>query len=274
MIGELRLAATDLRKSMVRDLKKAKAAEPLRAPAVTVPPRPQAVTTPVSMQGLWRVVVWGSTAATALLIAVLASRGITGSQRAAVAAATLVPNTVPVVHYGKPEPPAFDAAAETKRLSDAVAVLAADNDALKARLATVEQNMDDVTGSIAKQIEAVKTPPWPDDDAAVPATPAAIAAVVAPALPLPMEYGVDIGSATSIEALRARWAGIRTAHPHLFGTLAPSVSLREIHSRPELRLILGPLASIDAATHLCAELASVHVPCEPTIFAGQHLALE
>lgn len=274
MIGDVRLAAADLRKSMVRDLKKAKAAEPPRTPVITVPPRPRGVTTPVSMQGLWRVVVWGSTAATALLIAVLASRGVTGSQRAAVAAATLVPNTVPVVHYGMPEPPPFDAAAETKRLSDTVAALAADNDALKARVAALEQNMDDVTGSIAKQIEAVKTPPWPDDDGAAPATPAAIAAVMAPALPLPLEYGVDIGSAASIEALRARWAGIRTAHPHLFGTLAPSVSLREIHSRPELRLILGPLASIEAATHLCAELTPFHVPCEPTIFAGQHLALE
>ena len=44
---------------------------------------------PVTMHGLWRLVVWGSTAATALLIAVLSSRGVVGSQRAAVAASTL-----------------------------------------------------------------------------------------------------------------------------------------------------------------------------------------
>ena len=45
----------------------------------------------------------------------------------------------------------------------------------------------------------------------------------APALPLPMEYGVDIGSAVSIQALRARWAGIRSAHPQLFEGLAPTI---------------------------------------------------
>ena len=52
---------------------------------------------PVTMHGLWRLVVWGSTAATALLIAVLSSRGVVGSQRAAVAASTLGGATVAVV---------------------------------------------------------------------------------------------------------------------------------------------------------------------------------
>src|SRR5580693_6447521 len=88
---------------------------------------------PVTMHGLWRLVVWGSTAATALLIAVLSSRGVVGSQRAAVAASTFGGATVAVVQPA-PTPPqavarAFDAqAAETKKLADAVRDLAADND--------------------------------------------------------------------------------------------------------------------------------------------------
>jgi hypothetical protein len=36
---------------------------------------PQAARIAVTMHGLWRLVVWGSTAATTLLIAVLSSRG-------------------------------------------------------------------------------------------------------------------------------------------------------------------------------------------------------
>jgi len=235
---------------------------------------------PFTMHGLWRLVVWGSTAATALLIAVLSSRGVVGSQRAAVAASTLGGATVAVVQSAPaPQQPAarpFDAQAETKKLADAVRDLSADNDDLKSRRAAVEQSVYDVTGSIARQAKATAAPPWPDNGPPVPATPAAIAAVIAPALPLPMEYGVDIGSAVSIQALRARWAGIRSAHPQLFNGLAPTVSLSELppSNRPELRLVIGPLPSADAAAKLCKTLERFRLTCQPTIFAGRHLALD
>jgi len=237
---------------------------------------------PVTMHGLWRLVVWGSTAATALLIAVLSSRGVVGSQRAAVAASTLNSGTVAIVQPVQTPPQAaaraFDAqqAAETKKLADAVRDLTADNDELKSRLAVVEHSVDDVTGSIARQAQSTAPPPWPENGPPVPATPAAIAAVVAPAMPLPMEYGVDIGSAVSVQALRARWAGIRSAHPQLFAGLAPTISLSEMppSNRPELRLVVGPLASADAAAKLCTTLERYRLTCQPTIFAGRHLALD
>jgi len=246
-----------------------------RAPADLKKP---AVTVPVTMPGLWRLVMWGSTAATALLIAVLASRGVVGAQRAEVAMTALSGSSVAQVLPAQTVRPA-DALAETKRLADAVTELAADDDQIKSRLAAVEHDMADVTGSIARQVQSVKAgaapPPWPDGPP-VPATSAAIAAVVAPALPLPMQYGVDIGSALSIQALRARWAAIRSAHPQLFDGLVPTVTLREMprSNRPELRLVVGPLVSADAATRLCVSLTSYRLLCEPTIFAGQHLALE
>ena len=55
---------------------------------------------------------------------------------------------------------------------------------------------------------------------------------------------------------RARWAGIRSAHPQLFDGLAPTISLSEMppSDRPELRLALGPLASAGAAAKLCTTL--------------------
>jgi hypothetical protein len=270
MTKEVRLAAVDIKKSVL--------------------------STPVTMQSLWRVVVWGSTAATAMLIAVLASRGVVGSQRAAIAASTLsgspvvAANTLPSLPVNPaanptamaranklPERP-FDPETETKRLSDAVVELTADNDQLKSRLAAIEHDVDDVTGSIAQQVETAKTatPPWPDQGPPVPATPAAIAAIMAPSLPIPMAYGVDIGSGLSIEALRARWAGMRSAHAELLDGLRPSITLKETprSKHPELRLIIGPFASAHAATQLCAALAPYRLFCEPTIFTGQHLALE
>jgi hypothetical protein len=243
-----------------------------------------AATTAVTMQGLWRLVFWGSGATTAMLIAVLAGRGVVASQRAAVALSSLGGTSVAVMQPGQTlaqaTPHSPDAQVDARRLADAVRDLAADDDQIKSRLAAVEHSMDDVTGSIAQQAARAATvtatsPPWPDGPP-VPATPAAIAAVVAPPLAMPMEYGVDIGSALSIQALRARWAGIHSAHPELFDGLVPTVTLRDTprSNRPELRLVVGPLAGADAAAQLCATLGRYHLFCQPTIFAGQHLALE
>jgi hypothetical protein len=92
----------------------------------------------------------------------------------------------------------------------------------------------------------------------------------------PAAYGADLGSAASVQALRARWAGIRTAHPELFAGMQAVVMLDET-ARPkhaELRLVVGPLQSPGAAVELCATLATFRLSCQPTSFAGQHLALQ
>jgi hypothetical protein len=62
----------------------------------------------------------------------------------------------------------------------------------------------------------------------------------------------------------------------LFDGLAPTISLSERppSNRPELRLVVGPLVSADAATKLCTTLERFRLTCQPTIFAGRHLALD
>jgi hypothetical protein len=237
-----------------------------------------------TMQGLWRLVVWGATAVTATLIVVIASRGVTGTQRASVAmssfaGSSLAGSSAASTRPGQAARP-LDAQVEATRLSEAVQNLTADDDVIKSRLAAIEHNIDDVTGSIGQQIEsariaAARASPWPIGPP-VPTTTAAIAAVVTPVLPLPIAYGVDIGSSLSIQALRARWAGIRSAHPELFELLSPTVTLKETPrtNRAELRLVVGPLTDIDAAVQICAALAPYRLFCQPTIFAGQHLALQ
>jgi hypothetical protein len=81
---------------------------------------------------------------------------------------------------------------------------------------------------------------------------------------------------TNDPALRARWAGIRSAHPQLFDGPAPRIALGETQqsNRPELRLVIGPIASADAAAKLCKTLERFRLTCQPTIFAGRHLALD
>lgn len=233
-----------------------------------------------SMQGLWRLALWGAAAASALLIAVMATRGEVGSRRIAIVLSSIKGGPPPPQTLPQTAPPPFDARAETRRLTEAVHDLTTQDDTIKTRLAALEQNVNDITGSIAqvsKSAQGRATPqPWPEAATPVPLTPADIAAEVWPAMPPLVEYGVDIGSALSIPTLRARWAGIKSAHPDTFGGLRPVVTLKQISgtSRVELRLVAGPLPSLDAATQLCASLVPFRLFCEPTSFAGQHLALE
>jgi hypothetical protein len=250
-----------------------------------------------TMRQLWRTALWGAAAAAALFVAVLTSRSELGSQR--------LESAFSLSRTRHPSP-AFDAQTETRRLAAAVHDLASENTQLKARLAAVEQDVNDITGSVSRQIQAVKattTAAWPADADPAVVTTGEIASLVSPSapaiifgVPLPappattgaqsasetssaateLAYGVDLGSAVSIEVLRARWLGIRSAHWQLFDGLTPVVKLRQAvrSKRVELQLVVGPLTNAEAAARLCATLASYRLFCQPTSFGRQHLALQ
>jgi hypothetical protein len=244
-----------------------------------------------TIKGLERLALWGATATGALLLAVLSSRSEVGSQR--MAAALSGGQTQAASTH------AFNAEAETRRLADAVRGLAVDSDQVKSRLAAVEHDMDDVTGSVSRQIEVAKQAARAEDGPTVSATAAATTGMLTPSAMLPTapafppsttppsadtaapaaavttQYGIDIGSGLTIQALRMRWTAIRSAHPDLFEGLEPIVSIKEVAhaSRVELRLVVGPFAQADAATQLCASVAVFGLFCQPTLYDGQRLAL-
>lgn len=281
-------------------------AHPVNAPSQKLMAKPA-----FTMQSLWRLALWGSTASVALLVAILTTRSEVGSQRAGMAFSLLFgPHRGQAATQVAQHP--FDAESAARQLAQAVRGLAEDRDRLMTRLAAVEHNMDDMTGSITRQIEEAKArtaeasvPPWPNDAPPLAADPATLASVVAPVVPapgamallppsLPMAaadqappdgsttalqptaYGVDIGGAASIQALHTRWAGTRSAHPELFAGLQPFVTLKQSprSNRVELRLVVGPLPSGKAAAQLCASLAAVQQSCQPTMFKGEHFALQ
>ncbi|MGA8612448.1 MAG: hypothetical protein WB760_12130 [Xanthobacteraceae bacterium] len=202
--------------------------------------------------------------------------------------------------------------ADNEQLRSKLTAVEGHTDAVERHMDGVERHMDDVTGSLRKQIEAVKAEaeaPRPADTPPAPATPNVSGTTAAPAPPptatpplpqpapparvqtpppvkpanpgssssaAPNQYGVDIGSAVSAQALRARWTEIRAAHPQLFQGLTATVVVRAIpqSDRSELRLVLGALPNSDAATRLCNSLAPYRVFCQPTGFDGQHVALQ
>lgn len=245
--------------------------------------------------------LWGVVAAAALVAAVFSSQSEVGAQRMTAALAS-------VIGSGQKGAPLFDAETATRQLTQAVQDLRKDRDRLAARVAAVEHDMDDVTGSISKQLDAAKAAnaqaaaPWPNGDATEAETSAALAAMFSPsptalamvlsADPLvpaaaaspffdaasaerPTAYGADVASATSIKTLQARWAALHSAHPQLFEGLRPSVALRESSrsNRTELRLVIGPFPNPEAAAQLCVALSAFKQPCRPTMFGGQ-LALQ
>src|SRR5207247_1628132 len=125
------------------------------------------------LRDLWRVALWGMTAAAALLLAVLATTTDAGNDRLILALA----------HFrGAAGPPA--------------------------------------------------SPPQPQSPLLEPASGRT-------------EFGIDLGSATTVEGLRVLWTNAKAKHGSLLDGLRPVMTVRD-HARPggvELRLVAGPLTN-------------------------------
>jgi hypothetical protein len=285
-----------------------------------------------TMQRLRHQALWGATAAAALFLAIVAGRTEIGSQRLVATFASFRAPSQPTPQLSQVAAPrSLEQEVATRQLAQAVRGLTEDRNRILTRLTIIEQSIDDMTGSLGRQIEAVKAasaqaaPPWPDKvppllmtppilSSAIPEqSPAAARAAprssshstaaaeesppnehALPVSPKPetaaaeqsasepaavgssAAYGVDIGGASSIKTLHKRWEEIHSAHGDVLDGLTPTVTLRATsHSeRIELRLVVGPFVSAEAAAKVCESLAAFHIFCQPTMFSGRHLALE
>jgi hypothetical protein len=121
------------------------------------------------MRELWRICGWGVSAAVALVIAVFAGSTDTGHDRARYAVQQLREIVAPTgVQAARP----LDAN-EGRRLAETVRALSADRERLLSRIAALEHNVDDMTGSITRFETAVRTPPAPPVEQLQPVAPPA-----------------------------------------------------------------------------------------------------
>jgi hypothetical protein len=243
------------------------------------------------MRDLWRIALWGLSATAALTLVAYAGTTEPGRDRLHVAVAEIHEILIP--SGAKPIRP-LDAR-EGRRLAETVRVLAADRERLLDRVATLEQNLDGITGSIARVEKAVKAPAEavpvaaehspppsrPENDVTSSVTPWANVPLQVPMPPQPpgssvskTEFGVDLGSASTIEALRTAWTAALRRHGTLLEGLHPVVQTRE---RPravgvELRLIAGPVPNAATAARLCVAMTAAGAICAPAVFDGQRLA--
>lgn len=133
---------------------------------------------------LWRLCVWGGVAAIALTAVALTSRTEAGSRRLQLALA-YVSEPVRAVAVAQIPPRAVETDAETRRLTAQVRELAADRDRLTARLASLERNLDDMTGSIKRQAATAAATPAANTPAPAPSPPITAPPAIAPPATVP-----------------------------------------------------------------------------------------
>ena len=260
------------------------------------------------ISSLWRLCGWGGAAAIALAALAITTQTESGSERLQLAFA-----------YGNLPTPAGDLAelkrralekdAETRALEAQVLTLAADRDRLTARLASLERNLDDMTGSIKRQatlaaaapkapapaapaIAPLAMPASTDTAATWPGTAQTQAAAATPdPVPLPPtrvaaapasepvaepprkpEFGVDLGGAPTMDVLSARWAAVKANFGPLLTGLHPLATHDRRPGSTDFRLLVGPLPTAAAATQLCARFVAARVTCRTAKFDGQRLA--
>lgn len=86
------------------------------------------------------------------------------------------------------------------------------------------------------------------------------------------QFGVDIGGAKSVAALRLIWKAAREAHAAELGQLYPVIAVRERGKAGiQLRLVAGPIRNAAAAQRLCARISENIAGCDATVFDGQRL---
>lgn len=109
----------------------------------------------------------------------------------------------------------------------------------------------------------------------VPRAPNALAAlparepVASPRTASRVEYGIDLGGARDMDALRQRWAGIKANLGPLLTGLQPVAVRDHKPGSAELRLVVGPMPNLAAAKQVCTRFTAAHVACQATKFDGE-----
>jgi hypothetical protein len=91
------------------------------------------------------------------------------------------------------------------------------------------------------------------------------------------EFGVDLGTANSVNGLRMLWLGLLKSRSNApLTALRPIIVIKEATNGlgMQLRLVAGPLNDAGAAARICAIMAENKRACETTIFDGQRLSLK
>ncbi|MCA6120418.1 hypothetical protein J6500_00660 [Bradyrhizobium sp. WSM 1704] len=137
----------------------------------------------------------------------------------------------------------------------------------------------------SKPLEPVK-PPTARDVSAAPIAPLVVAPdpdseleddAVPPKAIQRTEFGIDLGTANSVNGLRALWRGLLKSKANApLAALRPIIVIKENTNGlgMQLRLVAGPLNDAGTAAKICAGLSLNQRTCETAIYDGQRLSLK
>jgi hypothetical protein len=230
-----------------------------------------------------RILVWAMVAAAAVTAVAFLALTEKGAERLRAAFSVEKPEPLPL---RIPETERLSAALaqaerEIRHLADALDLLTADRSRLVARIESIERGLE-VTGSIGPASTSGPPPKFwmteigrPDPGTRLDLGEFGLgsAGAAADSVSTTTEFGLDLGSGPTIEALRSRWTELREKHAAMLGKLRPVVSVLDRGGGIELRLVAGPLPNAAAAARLCGVLAAASLSCQPAVFDGQRLAL-
>ena len=78
--------------------------------------------------------------------------------------------------------------------------------------------------------------------------------------PKQAEFGLDLGSGSTIDAVRLRWITVKASFGPLLSGMRPLATRDHRAGATGYRLIVGPLPNSAAATGLCAHFVAARAP--------------
>ena len=86
------------------------------------------------------------------------------------------------------------------------------------------------------------------------------------------EFGIDLGGASNMDVLNARWTAVKANFGPLLTGLHPLAAHDSRPGSTGFRLLVGPVANPAAAMQLCARFAAARVTCRTAKFDGEQMA--
>jgi len=87
----------------------------------------------------------------------------------------------------------------------------------------------------------------------------------------PVEFGLDLGGAATVDGVRQRWISVKANFGPLLSGMYPLAAHERRAGSTGYRLVVGPLPNSAAASGLCAHFTAARTACRSAKFDGEQI---